>query len=41
MTQVSERGKPLVDGPARIEGMSAVGVDETAFLRATGTHPKL
>ena len=41
MTQVSERGKPLVDDPTRLDGVSAVGVDETAFLRATGTHPTL
>ena len=41
MTQVDERGKPLVDDPTRLDGVTALGVDETAFLRATGTHPTL
>ena len=41
MTQVSERGTPLVDDSTRLDDVSAVGVDETAFLRATGTHPTL
>ena len=41
MTQVSERGKPLVDDPTRLVGVSAVGVDETAFLRASWSHPTL
>ena len=38
MTQVADRGKPLVDDPKRLTGVSAIGVDETAFLRATGRH---
>jgi len=50
MTQVIVRGTPLVEDPARLDppqadpvqaSVSAVGVDETAFLRATGTHPTL
>ena len=41
MTQVIDRGKPLVDDPNRLPEVSAIGVDETAFLRATGTHPTL
>ena len=41
MTQVVERGTPLIDDPARLPGVTAIGVDETAFLRATGTHPTL
>jgi transposase len=41
MRQVRDRGTPLVDDPARLAGVSAVGVDETAFLRATGTHPTM
>ena len=41
MRQVTERGKPLVDDPKRLDGVSAVGVDETAFLRACRTHPTL
>ncbi len=39
MTQVSGRGKPLVDDPERLAGVRAIGVDETSFLRATGKHP--
>ena len=39
MTQVISRGQPLVDDPDRLAGVSAIGVDETAFLRATGTAP--
>ena len=41
MTQVVERGTPLIEDPDRLPGVSAIGVDETAFLRATGTHPRL
>ena len=41
MRQVTDRGKPLVDDPKRLDGVSAVGVDETAFLRACSTHPTL
>ena len=41
MRQVQFRGKPLVDDPRRLDGVSAVGVDETAFLRACSTHPTL
>jgi transposase len=36
MTQVRLRGTPLIDDLARLAGVSAVGVDETAYLRATG-----
>jgi transposase len=49
MDQVIGRGTPLIEDPARlapIDGpddapITAVGVDETAFLRATGKHPTL
>jgi transposase len=50
MNQVIDRGAPLVEDPARLDPplgdltstpVRAVGVDETAFLRATGTHPTL
>jgi transposase len=41
MTQVRHRGTPIVDDEARLAAVSAVGVDETAFLRATGTHPTM
>src|SRR6478736_2456546 len=41
MCQVKLRGNPLVDDPRRLDGVSAVGVDETAFLRSCSTHPTL
>src|SRR5687767_1294070 len=50
MDQVIGRGTPLIEDPARLDPplgdpvqapVRAVGVDETAFLRATGTHPTL
>jgi transposase len=41
MRIVTARGKPIVDDPARLEGVTAVGVDETAFLRATAQHSTL
>ena len=39
MAAVTEYGTPLVDDPARMEGVDAVGVDETAFLAANAKHP--
>jgi transposase len=50
MDQVIDRGTPLIEDPARLAPslddpghapVCAVGVDETAFLRATGAHPTL
>jgi transposase len=42
MDQVVDRGTPLIDDPTRLtpadHPITAVGVDETAFLRATGKH---
>jgi transposase len=42
MGQVIDRGTPLVEDPARLapvdDPVTALGVDETAFLRATGKH---
>jgi transposase len=42
-TQVEQRGLPRIDDPARLDPpgapVTAVGVDETALLRATGQHP--
>jgi len=38
MAAVLEYGTPLVDDPARLEGVSQLGVDETAFLSANGRH---
>ncbi|MFL6296900.1 MAG: helix-turn-helix domain-containing protein [Actinomycetes bacterium] len=45
MVQVIERGTAVVDDPAWLDpagdAVTAAGVDETAFLRATGTHPTM
>ncbi|HEX2297202.1 MAG TPA: transposase [Pseudonocardiaceae bacterium] len=41
MSLVIERGAPLLADPDRLAAVDAVGVDETSFLRATGTHPTL
>jgi transposase len=42
MRQVRERGQALLDDPDRTAGpVTAIGVDETAFLRATGAHPTM
>jgi transposase len=38
MRAVRDHGRPLVDDPARLDNVTAVGVDETAFLAATGQH---
>src|SRR4051794_15270254 len=38
MRAVAEHGIPLIDDPARLEGVAALGVDETAFLAASATH---
>jgi transposase len=38
MRQVLHRGRPLVDDPARLDGVTAAGVDETAYLRANATR---
>src|SRR5215218_279629 len=39
MAAVRQHGTPLVDDPARLEGVTGLGVDETAFLRANAQHP--
>jgi transposase len=36
MRAVRDHGRPLVDDPARLDGVRAMGVDETAFLAAAG-----
>jgi len=41
MRQVDQRSTPLIDDPDRLAGVSALGVEETAFLKATGCHPTL
>jgi transposase len=38
MRQVIDRGTPLIDDSARLAGVRAVGVDETAYLRASATR---
>ena len=38
MAAVVEYGTPLVDDRSRLEGVEALGVDETAFLAANGKH---
>jgi transposase len=39
MRAVHEHGTPLVDDAARLAGVAAVGLDETSFLKATGSRP--
>ncbi|MEO7376605.1 MAG: ISL3 family transposase [Nakamurella sp.] len=38
MREVRRRGIPLIQDPVRVAAVTGVGVDETAFLKATGTH---
>ena len=37
MAAVREHGQPLIDDPDRVGVVAKLGVDETAFLKATGT----
>jgi transposase len=39
MRAVADHSQPLVDDPARLDGVAALGLDETSFLRATPTAP--
>jgi transposase len=39
MRAVAEHGRPLVDDPARLEEVTALGLDETSFLKATRLAP--
>jgi transposase len=39
MRAVRDHGQRLVDDPARLDGVTALGLDETSFLRATPTAP--
>ncbi len=39
MGAVIEHGTPLVDDPHRVGAVTTLGVDETAYLRATAEHP--
>ncbi len=39
MAAVRDHGRMRVEDPARLDGVEALGVDETAVLAATATHP--
>jgi Transposase len=39
MRAVEEHGRPLVDDPARLDGVTTLGLDETSFLKATRVAP--
>ncbi len=39
MRAVADHGRPLVEDPARLEDVAALGLDETSFLKATPTLP--
>jgi transposase len=39
MRAVDEHGRPLVDDPARLQGVTTLGLDETSFLKATRVAP--
>jgi transposase len=41
MAAVRDHGRPRVDHLSRLGAPAALGVDETAFLAATPTHPTL
>jgi transposase len=39
MRAVADHGTPLVEDPTRLEGVTALGLDETSFLKATHLAP--
>jgi len=39
MRAVADHGRPLVDDPARLDGVATLGLDETSFLKATRLAP--
>jgi transposase len=39
MRAVADHGTPLVDDPTRLDGVAALGLDETSFLKATRLAP--
>jgi transposase len=39
MRAVAEHGRPLVEDPTRLDGVAALGLDETSFLKATRQAP--
>ena len=41
MDAVKFHGTPLIDDPRRVGKVTALGIDETSFLKATKAHPTL
>jgi hypothetical protein len=41
MRSVQVHGQALVDDPTRLDGVAALGMDETAWLRANRAHHTL
>jgi transposase len=39
MRAVADHGRPLLEDPGRLDGVAALGLDETSFLKATRTAP--
>jgi transposase len=39
MRAVTDHGRPLVEDPGRLDGVAALGLDETSFLKATRLAP--
>jgi transposase len=39
MRAVGDHGRPLVEDPDRLDGVAALGLDETSFLKATRREP--
>jgi transposase len=39
MRAVTDHGQPLLEDPGRLDGVAALGLDETSFLKATRTAP--
>jgi transposase len=39
MRAVADHGRPLVEDPDRLDGVAALGLDETSFLKATRRAP--
>ena len=41
MRAVGDHGRPLVEDPGRLEGVAALGLDETSFLKPGSTAARL
>jgi hypothetical protein len=39
MRAVTDHGRPLLDDPGRLDGVAALGLDETSFRKATRVAP--